>query len=87
MRRRPGQRAPDATGDRAAARPIGLISYLAGLAPDRPRVTVVVSGEPTALVGELRTVCRDIATLRLDGEPPVTAYVALGSLSEVLVSG
>jgi hypothetical protein len=87
VRRRPGPRGRDATGDRPAARAVGLTSYLAGLAPERPRVAIVVAGEPTTVVGELRAVGRDVATIRLDGEARVTAYVALDSLSEVLVSG
>ena len=87
IRRRPGRRVADATGDRAAARQLSLAAYLGALAPDRPRIAMVVTGEAAMLTGELRAVGRDIATVRLDGEPPIAAYVALGSLSEVLVSG
>jgi hypothetical protein len=87
VRRRPGRHHADTTGDRPAPRSVTLAEHLADLAPEGPRVAIAVAGEPALLSGELRTVGRDIATLRLDGEPPVTAYVALGSVSEVLVSG
>jgi len=87
IRRRPGRRSPDASGDRPPARHLSLAAYLGGLAADRPRVAIVAAGEPAMLVGELRAVGRDVATVRLEGQPPVTVYVALASVSEVFVSG
>jgi hypothetical protein len=87
VRRRPGRHQPDTSSDRAAPRSLTLAAHLADLAPDGPRIAMVVAGEPGVLTGELRAVGRDIATLRLDGEPPVITYVALRSVSEVLVSG
>jgi hypothetical protein len=87
VRRRPGRHQPDTTSHRPAPRSVTLAAHLADLAPEGPRVAVAVAGEPALLTGQLRAVGRDIATLRLDGDPPVTAYVALRSVSEVLVSG
>jgi hypothetical protein len=87
VRRRPGRHPSDTSGDRPAPRLVTLAAHLADLAPEGRRVAVAVTGEPALLTGELRAVGRDIATLRLDGDPPVTAYVALRSVSEVLVSG
>jgi len=86
-RRRPGRHRSETTGDRPAPRSLTLADHLAALAPEAPRVSLAAAGEPVLLTGELRSVGRDVMTVRLDGEPPVTAYVALRSVSEVLVSG
>ncbi len=86
VRRRPGQHAPDTAGARPTAGKTSLAAHLSGLAPERPRVAIAVDGEPMMLNGELRAVGVDVATLRLDGEPPVTAYVALASVSLVVLA-
>jgi hypothetical protein len=87
VRRSPRHWIPDTTGDRPAPRAVSLAAHLAGIAPLRPRVAIVTSGELNAVVGELRSVGQDVATVVLDGDPPTSVYVALGSVSEVLVSG
>jgi hypothetical protein len=89
IRRRPGRWRPDSAGDRAARSRLSLSGHLRTLAADRPRVGVVVLGEPHVLNGELWAVGRDVLTLALDGEPVVTAYLSLSSLAELslLASG
>ena len=86
VRRRPGDRGPDTTGDRARTQAASLSAYLAGLAPEHPRVTAAVTGEGSLLVGELRSAGRDVLTIVLDGDPPVTVYLALVSLESLSVS-
>lgn len=78
-----GQRYPAAAGDRAAPLDLTLVELLAGLAPDRPRVTLVSGG--VALAGELRAVGVDVATLRLDGSPRALCYVATAWLDEAII--
>jgi hypothetical protein len=89
VRRAPGLRADEPSGDRPPPRSTSLAALLADLAPQRPRVDLVLAGEPALAVGELRAVGVDVLTVRLDGEPPVTAYFAAAQLSEltVLASG
>jgi hypothetical protein len=79
------------TPEAAGARPVPLASSMAemltDLAVEQPRVRVVVEGEPEAMVGQLRSVGVDVATLRVAGLPPTTVYVRLGSVSELSVLG
>lgn len=84
LRPAPGARAHDAASTRRA--PVGarFAHALAGLADDRPRVGLVVQGGE-ALTGELRTVGRDVCTLRLEGGGGV--YVRVDALTEVTVFG
>ena len=89
VRRAPGLRGDEPSGDRCPPRSISLAALLADLAQQRPRVALVLAGEPALAVGELRAVGVDVLTVRLDGEPSVTAYFAAAQLSEltVLASG
>lgn len=89
IRRLPGTRSGPADGDRSAPRTSSFAVLVGELALMRPRVAVAVLGEPALLAGELRAAGTDVITLRLDGEPPVVAYVSLGSVSAltVLASG
>jgi hypothetical protein len=86
VRRRPGERAPDTTGRRPPPPARSLAAHIASLAPERPRVTLTLGGEPGSLVGELRSAGLDVLTVLLDGHPPVTAYLALDSLESLSVS-
>jgi hypothetical protein len=86
VRRRPGDRGPDTTGDQARAQAVSLTAYLAGLAPEHPRLAAIVSGESRPVVGELRSAGRDVLTVVVDGDPPVTVYLAVVSLESVAVS-
>jgi hypothetical protein len=85
IRRRPGDRPTDTTGDRRTPSSLSLVAHLADLAPDRPRISVAVDGEPEVLKGELLAVGTDVVTMRLDGDPPPTGYLAVPSLSWVTV--
>ncbi len=85
VRRMPGVRADPPSGGRCPPRQTSLAALLAELAQERPRVTVALQGEPSLVVGELRGAGVDVLTLRLDGEPPVMAYLAVGQVSDVTV--
>lgn len=87
VRPEPGYRAGQAASERVAPVDAGLADVLVGLAGERPRVRMMVDGAGDALVGELRSVGADVATLRLDGERGGTVYVRLGSVREVTLLG
>ena len=90
IRRPPGSRSVETpTGRRPAPRATTFAVLIGELALDRPRVAVAARGEPAVLTGELRRAGADVMTLRLDGDPPVVAYVSLESVSTVtlLASG
>ena len=80
---RPEPRAIPAPGDRPVTVDIGLAEALAAVAADRPRVLVVTMADADGLAGELRTVGRDVLTLRLDGSDRTPAYVPIASVVEV----
>jgi hypothetical protein len=82
-----GKPGPEAAGARPMPLAASMADILTELAVEHPRVRVVVTGEPEAMVGELRSVGVDVATLRVAGEPPTTVYVRLGSVSELSVLG
>ena len=84
---RPEAGARDLSGDRPLALGAELADALAIAAEDRPRVLVVVAGDPDGLAGELRGVGRDVVVLRLDGAGRPTAYVPMANLVAVTVAG
>jgi hypothetical protein len=71
------------TGDRAVELHTTLDEALAALAEGRPRVLVVTLAGSEGLAGELRSVGRDVLTIRLDGDPPAPAYVAISAVAEL----
>jgi hypothetical protein len=79
-----GFRSGDA-GTRLAAEDRSLVEVLAYLAPDRPRVTVGIGNTNEPVVGDLRAVGEDIATIRLDGARRDVVFVRLGAVTEVSV--
>ncbi|HUR22360.1 MAG TPA: hypothetical protein VMZ73_00665 [Acidimicrobiales bacterium] len=87
VRPEPDRRTEDAGSSRtpgARVRPaLSLAEVLARLAPERPRLRIVVEGGGEALAGELRSVGADVATLRLEGDPPARVYVQIGCVREV----
>lgn len=86
VRPEPGYRSGEADSSRLPPPALGLAEVLARLAPERPRVRIIVEGgEP--LAGELRSVGADIATLRLEGDPPGMVYLQLDSVREVTLLG
>jgi hypothetical protein len=56
---------------------------LSVLAADRPRVLIVTTADAEGVAGELRSVGRDVVTVRLDGDPRAGAYVAITAIAEV----
>jgi len=80
---RADRRSSAPTGDRAASLDATFDEALATLAEERPRVLVVTLAGSEGLAGELRSVGRDVLTLRLDGDPPTPAYVAIAAVAEV----
>jgi hypothetical protein len=80
---RPDSRAPGPSGDRAVHADLGLAEMLSVLAAERPRVLIVTTADAEGVAGELRSVGRDIITIRLDGEPRAAAYVAITAIAEV----
>lgn len=80
---RPVGRAGPATGDRAPVTELDLLGLLARMVEERPRVVLLVPGEP--LRGELFSVGDDVLTLQLDGDRPV-AYVPIEAVRGVRYS-
>lgn len=71
-------------GARAARGLVRLAEVLAGMASDRERVVLVAAGgDPVA--GTLVTVGSDLAIVRVPGELPVTVYVPLVAIEEVVI--
>jgi hypothetical protein len=80
---RPEPRSTAPTGDRAVHLEAKLDDALGILAEDRPRVLVVTLAGDNGMAGELRSVGRDVLTLRLDGDPPAPAYIAISAIAEL----
>jgi hypothetical protein len=80
---RPESSRPAAAGDRAVDIDVTMAEALAVVAEERPRVLVVTLADADGLAGELRSVGRDVATLRLDGTERATAYVPIASIAEL----
>ena len=80
---RPDSRRPSPVGDRVVRADIGMAEMLSVLAADRPRVLIVTTADATGIAGELRSVGRDVATVRLDGDPRAAAYVAISAIAEL----
>ncbi len=87
LRPESGQRAGDAASNRSGPVDTVLSEVVTALAGDRPRVRVVVEGGGEAVAGELRAASGDVATLRLDGQPPATIYLRLASVRELTLLG
>lgn len=80
VRQEPGSR--DTAGDRTVALDTTLGEVLVGLAGERPQVFVVTL-DGTGLSGQLRSVGRDVMTVRLEGEGRPSVYVPMASVAEV----
>jgi hypothetical protein len=85
VRPRADERHRAATGSRASI-DLLFVEALARIAPERPRLAVVLAGGES-IVGELQTVGIDVLTLQLEGEPRGLCYVASSSVREVFRSG
>jgi hypothetical protein len=80
---RPDARGPGPVGDRTVHAELTLAEMLSLLAADRPRVLIVTIADSEGFAGELRSVGRDVVTVRLDGEPRASAYVAVHAIAEL----
>jgi hypothetical protein len=80
---RPDSRRPGPIGDRVVHAEIGIAEMLSVLAADRPRVLIVTAADAAGVAGELRSVGRDLVTVRLDGESRAAAYVAITAIAEM----
>lgn len=83
IRPEPGVARPPANSERDASLAATFADVLGGLASDHPRVQVMAGGDP--LAGDLVAVGHDVASLRLDTNPPTTAYLRLSNVVEVVL--
>lgn len=82
VRTLPGE--PMSTGENAVVRRLSLGEVIIGLAADRQRVVLGVSGCQEVVAGTLWSVGQDVVVLRIDGAgTPATAYVAFGAIVQV----
>ena len=82
---RTAPRADPALGERVVTTGLRLADVLAELAAERARVLVVPLGDADLVAGDLRAVGRDVVTVRSDGDPPVTTYLRLAAVAEVVL--
>ena len=80
---RPDSRSPGPSGDRVVQADLGMAEMLSVLAAERPRVLIVTTADAEGIAGELRSVGRDMVTVRLDGDPRAAAYVGITAIAEV----
>ena len=80
---RPEPGAPAPAGDRSPSIDVTFAEALAAVAEDRPRVLLVTTVDTDGVAGELKSVGRDVVTLRLDGAHRPTTYVPIASIAEL----
>lgn len=76
-------RGGNAAGKRTPPLQARLVDVLTGLAADRPRVRLVVTGDPDVWVGRLRACGADVLSVELAGELNLTAWVPMDHVSEL----
>jgi hypothetical protein len=72
-----------AAGDRKPPLAARLVDVLTGLAADRPRVRLLLAGDPDVWAGRLRGCGTDVLSVELSGEPKVIGWAPLGQVTEV----
>jgi hypothetical protein len=82
---RPDLRSELPVGDRAVRSELGLAEMLNIVASDRPRVLITTLVGTEGVVGELRSVGRDVVAVRTDGDGRVPTYVPIYVIAEVAV--
>ena len=82
---RPDPHTAGPSGDRVVRAELTLAEMLSIVGAERPRVLVVTTVDDEGLAGELRSVGRDVVTVRLDGPARATAYVPIGTIAEVAI--
>ena len=85
VRPEPGSSPVAATGDRPPPVDMSLPEVLSDATATRPRVVVAARGIDQPVAGELRAAGVDVLSLRLDGEPGGMCYLALESVTEVVL--
>jgi hypothetical protein len=73
-------------GDRGVERTVRLLDVVVGLAAEREHVQLVASGGE-AVAGVVRSVGRDLVVVQMPGGEPAVAYVPLGAVAEIVVTG
>ncbi|CAA9229943.1 MAG: hypothetical protein AVDCRST_MAG76-1180 [uncultured Acidimicrobiales bacterium] len=76
-------RAGEAAGSRVPPVAARLVDILTGLAADRPRVRLVVAGDPDTWAGRLRACGADVLSVEQAGDPPVIGWIPLSQVTEV----
>ncbi|HWB72224.1 MAG TPA: hypothetical protein VG452_08395 [Egibacteraceae bacterium] len=78
-----GIEAVPAQDERRPSLDLLLAELLAQEAPERPRVALALAGDPEPVVGSLRAVGVDVATVALDRDRRELLYVRLDAVTEV----
>ncbi len=73
----------EAAGDRKPPLAARLVDVLTGLAGDRPRVRLVLVGDPDVWSGHLRGCGSDVLSVEQAGEPPIVGWIPLPQVTEV----
>ena len=76
-------RGGEAAGSRNPPLAARLVDVLTGLAGDRPRVRLVVAGDPDTWSGRLRGCGADVLSVEQAGEPRLVGWIPLSQVSEV----
>ena len=76
-------RGGEAAGSRTPPLPARLVDILTGLAADRPRVRVVVAGDPDVWAGRLRACGADVLSVEHGSDTPVIGWIPLAQVTEV----
>jgi hypothetical protein len=82
---RPDADGPGPSGDRLVPAEVALAEMLSIVNGDRPRVLVLTTVDDEGVAGELRSVGRDVITLRLDGGSRAPVYVPIDTITEVVL--
>lgn len=76
-------RSGEPAGNRTPPLAARLADVLTGLAANRPRVRLVVAGDPDVWAGRLRACGADIVSVEQSADPPVVGWVPLLQVTEV----
>ena len=72
-----------AAGARTPPLAARLVDVLTGLAADRPRVRLVVAGDPDPWAGRLQACGADVLSVEQATDPPVIGWIPLSQVTEV----
>ena len=81
---RAGPGAAVVVGDRSPLLEVGLAGVLVPMAADRPTVLVRTTAA-TSIRGELRAAGTDVIRIRVDADPPATAWVPVAAIAVVVL--